>query len=64
MTPATGTDSRIVTAPANAAGWSRLPAEYAIPPCAPSLQESQEYCQRLARSHYENFSVATWFLPK
>jgi squalene synthase HpnC len=64
MTAATGTDSRPVTAPANAAGWSRLPAEYAIPQSAPSLQESQEYCQRLARSHYENFSVATWFLPK
>ena len=26
--------------------------------------EAQEYCRRLARSHYENFSVATWFLPK
>jgi len=64
MTAATGTDSRFVTVPANAAGWSRLPAEYAIPQSAPSLQESQQYCQRLARSHYENFSVATWFLPK
>ena len=21
------------------------------------------YCERLAKSHYENFSVATWFLP-
>ena len=47
-----------------AAGWSRLPAEYAIPRTAPSLQQSQEYCQKLARTHYENFSVATWFLPK
>ena len=64
MTAATGTDSRFVTVPANAAGWSHLPAEYAIPQSAPSLQESQKYCQRLARSHYENFSVATWFLPK
>jgi squalene synthase HpnC len=64
MTAATGTDSRWVTASANAAAWSRLPAEYAIPQSAPSLQESQKYCERLARSHYENFSVATWFLPK
>ncbi|MGA2643430.1 MAG: squalene synthase HpnC [Candidatus Sulfotelmatobacter sp.] len=64
MTAATGTDSGWVTASANAAAWSRLPAEYAIPQSAPSLQESQEYCERLARSHYENFSVATWFLPK
>ena len=45
-------------------GWSRLPAEYAIPQVAPSLEEAQQYCRRLARSHYENFSVATWFLPK
>jgi squalene synthase HpnC len=43
--------------------WSRLPAEYAIPSRAPSLQEAQEYCAKLARTHYENFSVATWFLP-
>jgi squalene synthase HpnC len=46
-----------------ASGWSRLPAEYAIPQFAPSLEESREYCCRLARTHYENFSVATWFLP-
>lgn len=45
-------------------GWSALPAEYAIPQQAPSLAEAQRYCQRLARSHYENFSVATWFLPR
>ena len=46
------------------AGWSNLPPEYAFPEQAPSLAEAQEYCQRLARSHYENFSVASWFLPQ
>src|SRR5689334_10551290 len=46
------------------AGWSSLPAEYAIPDRAPSLEEAQEYCRNLAHTHYENFSVATWFLPK
>ena len=45
-------------------GWARLPAEYAIPDKAPSLAEAQAYCERLAQTHYENFSVATWFLPK
>jgi squalene synthase HpnC len=50
--------------PPAAVGWSRLPAQYAIPQSAPSLEEAHEYCCRLARSHYENFSVATWFLPK
>ncbi len=47
----------------SASGWSRLPAAYAIPQTAPTLEEAREYCARLARSHYENFSVASWFLP-
>ncbi len=46
-----------------ALGWSRLPAAYAIPPTAPSLDQAREYCAHLARTHYENFSVASWFLP-
>ena len=44
--------------------WSHVPAEYAIPQRPPSLQDAYAYCERLARTHYENFSVATWFLPK
>ncbi|PYV85562.1 MAG: squalene synthase HpnC [Acidobacteria bacterium] len=44
--------------------WATLPAEYAIPAQAPTLQDAYGYCERLARDHYENFSVATWFLPK
>lgn len=47
-----------------AAGWQALPAEYAIPQQPPSLEMAQQYCSRLAHSHYENFSVVTWFLPK
>jgi len=50
------------TAPPSS-GWSALPPEYAIPDHAPSEAEAREYCRRLARSHYENFSVASWFLP-
>ncbi len=46
------------------AGWQALPPEYAIPSRAPSLADSRAYCERLARTHYENFSVATWFLPE
>jgi len=56
--------SRSVEAARRAEGWARLPAEYAIPDKAPPLEQAQAYCQRLARTHYENFSVATWFLPK
>ncbi len=44
-------------------GFAGLPPEYAIPERAASLAEGQAYCRRLARAHYENFSVATWFLP-
>jgi squalene synthase HpnC len=47
-----------------ARGWASLPPEYAIPSTAPTLDEARNYCRRLATSHYENFSVATWFLPK
>jgi squalene synthase HpnC len=50
------------TAPLSSA-WSALPPEYAIPDHAPSEADAREYCRRLARSHYENFSVASWFLP-
>ncbi len=46
------------------AGWRQLPPEYAIPERAPTLADARAYCERLARSHYENFSVATWFLPR
>jgi len=51
------------TGAAPATEWNRLPREYAIPAQAPSPVDAQEYCRRLARTHYENFSVATWFLP-
>ncbi|MGA8616917.1 MAG: squalene synthase HpnC [Candidatus Sulfotelmatobacter sp.] len=56
--------SELAQDPVASTGWSRLPAEYAIPNVAPSIEESREYCRRLARTHYENFSVASWFLPK
>jgi squalene synthase HpnC len=49
--------------PAQPLGWSALPESYRIPEIAPSLQEARAYCERLAKTHYENFSVATWFLP-
>lgn len=45
-------------------GWSALPASYRIPEVAPTLEEARAYCRRLAESHYENFHVASWFLPR
>ncbi len=40
------------------------PAEYLLPAVRPTLAEAQAWCRHLATTHYENFHVATWFLPK
>jgi squalene synthase HpnC len=45
-------------------GWAALPASYRIPEVAPSLEEARAWCRHLAETHYENFHVASWFLPK
>ena len=45
-------------------GWAALPAEYRMPAQAPTLEEARAWCKRLAETHYENFHVASWFLPK
>lgn len=40
------------------------PAQYAMPAERPSLEEARAWCHHLATSHYENFHVATFFLPR
>ncbi len=40
------------------------PAEYLLPAARPTLAEAQAWCRHLATTHYENFHVATWFLPQ
>jgi squalene synthase HpnC len=45
-------------------GWASLPPSYRIPERTPTLIEAQQYCRELAESHYENFHVASWLLPK
>src|ERR1035441_1462041 len=45
-------------------GWAALPASYRMPAVAPTLEEARAWCKHLAESHYENFHVASWFLPK
>jgi squalene synthase HpnC len=47
-----------------ARGWAALPQSYRIPEVAPTLEEARAWCKNLAESHYENFHVASWFLPK
>ena len=63
MSSIAGNESRVAPVSSSHSGWSKLPPEYAIPATAPNPAEAQAYCERLARTHYENFSVATWFLP-
>jgi squalene synthase HpnC len=40
------------------------PPEYLTPLERPTLAEAQAWCRKLASSHYENFHVATFFLPR
>jgi squalene synthase HpnC len=40
------------------------PAEYLTPEVRPTIEEARAWCHQLATSHYENFHVATFFLPK
>jgi squalene synthase HpnC len=59
-------DKEVLESPADlliARGWAALPPSYRIPKVAPTLDEARAWCKHLAESHYENFHVATWFLP-
>ncbi|MGO9777128.1 MAG: squalene synthase HpnC [Terracidiphilus sp.] len=47
-----------------ARGWAALPDSYRLPYVVPTLEEAQAWCKQLAESHYENFHVASWFLPR
>ena len=40
------------------------PHAYLTPAVRPTLAEARAWCRQLASSHYENFHVATWFLPR
>ena len=33
-------------------------------PAAWTTEAARQYCQRLARSHYENFTVGSWLIPR
>ena len=40
------------------------PAGLETPDERPTVEEAELWCRQLASTHYENFHVATWFLPK
>jgi squalene synthase HpnC len=47
--------------------WDALdgaPAEFLTPAERPTLDEARAWCHELATTHYENFHVATFFLPQ
>ncbi len=46
------------------AGWAALPESYRMPAATPSVDEALAWCRHLAETHYENFHVASWFLPE
>lgn len=54
-------------APASSSELARELALYgpdALARPAPGYAEASAYCRRLARTHYENFTVASWLLPR
>ncbi len=56
-----GSTKTVHPQPPGGAAW---PAADYRPSRPPSLLEAQAYCRRLARSHYENFTVASLLLPR
>jgi squalene synthase HpnC len=40
------------------------PTQYAMPGEPPTLEEARDWCHQLTTSHYENFHVASFFLPR
>jgi squalene synthase HpnC len=43
---------------------SGAPLEYLTPLDRPTLEDARAWCRNLASTHYENFHVATYFLPR
>jgi squalene synthase HpnC len=50
--------------PISLATLTGAPAQYITPDERPTLDEALAWCRQLATSHYENFHVATFFLPQ
>ena len=60
----TATASNPITDELLARGWAALPSSYRFPDETPTIEEARAWCKHLAETHYENFHVATWFLPE
>jgi squalene synthase HpnC len=66
MNPVTASTESVVLTPDEllARGWAALPASYRMPRKTPTVEEARAWCRQLSESHYENFHVASWFLPR
>jgi squalene synthase HpnC len=66
VSPSLGLRERVAPPPMldqpEAAGGSLISAAYDGPPVG--LEAAYAYCRRLAHSHYENFTVASWLMPR
>ena len=61
---ATVTANSTGNAPIQISSLAGAPSQYITPEERPSLEDSLLWCRQLATSHYENFHVATFFLPR
>ncbi len=50
--------------PTSLARVRELPIARGLPADGCAIEEARHYTRRLARTHYENFLVATWLLPR
>lgn len=58
------TEAEVIAASAEWDALQGAPPEFLTPFERPSLDEARAWCHQLATTHYENFHVATFFLPK
>jgi squalene synthase HpnC len=50
--------------PSSALAHAVAPPLRPAAPGAAALAEAYEFCARVARSHYENFTIASWLMPR
>ncbi len=60
--PAANTSHEVASIPIS--DLQGAPEQYITPDERPSLDEALAWCRKLATTHYENFHVATFFLPQ
>jgi squalene synthase HpnC len=57
-------DTASVNVQPEASSYAAIAPTAALPSGTFDLASSYEFCARLAKSHYENFTVASWLMPR